>query len=59
MLEIEDDGRGLGPEAEAKGRSGLRNMRKRMEDLGGDFAIGPGPARGTVARIRAPLGNRS
>jgi ligand-binding sensor domain-containing protein len=55
MLDIEDDGRGLGPEAESKGRNGLRNMRKRMEDAGGDFAIGPGPAGGTIARISAPL----
>jgi ligand-binding sensor domain-containing protein/two-component sensor histidine kinase len=59
MLEIEDDGRGLAPGAQDKARNGLRNMRKRMEDLGGDFAIGPGPTRGTVARIRAPLGNRT
>ncbi len=58
MLEIEDDGRGLGAGAEDKGRNGLRNMRQRMEDIGGDFVIGPGPTRGTVARISAPLGNR-
>jgi len=59
MLEIQDDGRGLGPGAQDKARNGLRNMRQRMEDLGGDFAIGPGPTGGTVARIRAPLGNRT
>jgi len=59
MLDIEDDGRGLGPGAENKGRNGLRNMRKRMEDVGGDFAIGPGPAGGTVARVSAPLGERT
>jgi ligand-binding sensor domain-containing protein/signal transduction histidine kinase len=59
MLDIEDDGRGLGAGAENKGRSGLRNMRKRMEDIGGDFVIGPGLVRGTVARISAPLGNRN
>ncbi len=58
VLEIEDDGCGLGPEAVNKGRNGLRNMRKRMEDVGGQFAIGPGPARGTLARISAPLENR-
>ncbi|HXP60445.1 MAG TPA: two-component regulator propeller domain-containing protein [Dongiaceae bacterium] len=55
MLEIEDDGRGLGPGAAEKGRNGLRNMRQRMEDIGGEFVIGPGPERGTVARISAPL----
>jgi signal transduction histidine kinase/streptogramin lyase len=58
-VEIEDDGRGLGgldPEAAAK-RNGLRNMRKRMEDVGGAFAIGPAPERGTVIRLVAPVRN--
>jgi ligand-binding sensor domain-containing protein/signal transduction histidine kinase len=55
-LEIEDDGRGLSPEDQAKGRSGLLNMRRRMEEVGGCFAIGPGPAKGTVVRISAPIG---
>jgi signal transduction histidine kinase len=56
-LEIEDDGRGLGgldPKA-AQTRNGLRNMRKRMEDVGGSFSIGPGPERGAVVRLTAPL----
>ena len=56
-LEIEDDGRGLGgldPKA-AQTRNGLRNMRKRMEDIGGSFFIGPAPERGTVIRLTAPL----
>ena len=55
VLEIEDDGRGLSPADEHKGRNGLRNMRRRMEDLGGSFAIGPGPMQGTVVRLSAPL----
>jgi len=58
-LDLEDDGRGLGAGADKKGRSGLRNMRKRMEDVGGDFVIGPAPTRGTLARISAPLGERT
>ncbi len=56
-LEIEDDGRGLGgldPKA-AQTRNGLRNMRKRMEDIGGSFFMGPAPERGTVIRLTAPL----
>jgi signal transduction histidine kinase len=54
-LEIEDNGRGLAG-AEAKpGRNGLRNMRKRMEDAGGSFEIGPSPAgQGTLVRLTAP-----
>jgi signal transduction histidine kinase/streptogramin lyase len=54
-LEIQDDGRGLSPEAEKKGRNGLRNMRKRMEDVGGTFTIGPATTPGTLARLSAPL----
>ncbi len=56
-LEIEDNGRGLAgldPKA-AQTRNGLRNMRKRMEDIGGSFAMSPAPERGTVVRLTAPL----
>jgi signal transduction histidine kinase/ligand-binding sensor domain-containing protein len=56
-IEIEDDGRGLGgldPQA-AQTRNGLRNMRKRMEDIGGSFSMGPAPERGTVVRLTSPL----
>jgi len=56
-LEIEDNGRGpaglAGPAAQS--RNGLRNMRKRMEDIGGKFEIGPGPKGGTLVRLTAPL----
>jgi ligand-binding sensor domain-containing protein/signal transduction histidine kinase len=56
-LEIEDNGRGLAgldPKA-AQTRNGLRNMRKRMEDIGGSFWMGPAPDRGTLVRLTAPL----
>ena len=56
-LEIEDNGRGpaglAGPAAQS--RNGLRNMRKRMEDIGGKFEIGPGAKGGTLVRLTAPL----
>jgi signal transduction histidine kinase len=55
LLEIEDDGKGLGPNAENKGRSGLKNMRKRMEDIGGRFEIGPRDGSGTRIRLVAKL----
>ena len=42
-LDIEDNGRGLdGQDADAsRTRNGLRNMRKRMEDIHGEFSINP------------------
>jgi ligand-binding sensor domain-containing protein/signal transduction histidine kinase len=55
-LEIEDDGRGLAPGAADKGRNGLRNMRKRLEDVGGEFTITPGAEGGTRVCLTAPLG---
>ena len=59
-LEIEDNGRGIAgmDEKAAQSRNGLRNMRKRMEDVGGNFTIGPGSEVGTVVRLTAPIGKR-
>lgn len=54
-IEIADDGRGIPPDALDKGRSGLRNMRKRMESIGGTFATAPRPGGGSVIRFQAPL----
>ena len=55
VLEIEDNGRGLPSDAENKGRSGLRNMRKRLEDIGGSFEVSAGAEGGTLVRLTAPL----
>jgi len=57
-VEIEDDGRGPSGAATAteRGRNGLRNMRRRMEDAGGSFYIGPAPTKGTLVRLTIPLG---
>ena len=54
-LEIEDNGRGLPADAENKGRNGLRNMRKRLEDIGGTFEVGAGAEGGTRVKLTAPL----
>ena len=54
-LELQDNGRGpAGMEAKTS-RNGLRNMRKRMEDVGGTFEIGPGPEGGALVRLTAPI----
>jgi ligand-binding sensor domain-containing protein/two-component sensor histidine kinase len=56
ILEIEDNGRGLGkPDTiAAQSRDGLRNMRGRMEDIGGKFEIGAASERGTIVRLTVP-----
>jgi len=58
-FEIEDNGRGPAGAATKSGRNGLRNMRKRMEDVGGSFSIGPAAERGTIVRLTAPIKIRS
>jgi ligand-binding sensor domain-containing protein/signal transduction histidine kinase len=59
-LEIQDNGRGpAGAQGHAAAsRNGLRNMRKRMEDIGGRFALGPGPQGGTVVELSVPLARK-
>ena len=59
-LEIEDNGRGLaGMDAKAaQSRNGLRNMRKRMEDIGGEFSMSPAAEGGTLIRLTVPIANR-
>jgi ligand-binding sensor domain-containing protein/signal transduction histidine kinase len=57
VLEIEDDGCGLSgmDPKRAQTRNGLRNMRKRMEEIGGAFTLTPGSGKGTLVSLTAPL----
>ena len=56
-LSVEDNGRGLGADTgAAPARNGLRNMRKRMADIHGEFSIGPGTEGGTRVQLTIPLG---
>ncbi len=59
-LEVEDNGKGIAgmDEKAASTRNGLRNMRKRMEDVGGSFSMEPAPQSGTIVRLSAPIGRR-
>jgi len=57
-LSIEDNGRGMGGRHAnaAPARNGLRNMRKRMEDIHGEFSINPGTGGGTIVCLTVPFG---
>jgi len=55
VLEIEDNGKGLTAADQNKGRNGLRNMRKRMEDVGGEFEFAVGENGGTRITLKAPI----
>ena len=57
VLEVVDDGRGPGDPEDPAGahHSGLRNLRRRAEQLGGDLVVGPGQPRGTRVTWRVPV----
>jgi len=54
ILSVEDNGRGLGDVSEKKLRNGLKNMRKRLTDIHGEFEIAPRAEGGTVVRLIVP-----
>jgi signal transduction histidine kinase/sugar lactone lactonase YvrE len=53
-LTIRDDGAGMDPAA-APGGHGLRNMRRRAEEIGGQLKIESRPGAGTVIYLEVPL----
>ena len=60
VITIEDDGQGFPlpatvPGVQHAGRSGLANMRRRVEDLGGRFVIEARPGAGTRIELAVPL----
>jgi signal transduction histidine kinase/ligand-binding sensor domain-containing protein len=55
ILTVADNGRGLGDLSAKQLRSGLKNMRKRLADVHGEFEITSGADGGTVVRLTVPL----
>jgi signal transduction histidine kinase len=53
VVEVRDDGAGIDPDRPAG--VGLRSMRERAAELGGDCAIGSPTGGGTLVRARLPL----
>jgi ligand-binding sensor domain-containing protein/signal transduction histidine kinase len=54
-IQIHDNGRGFSPETVNGGGNGLRNMSKRMAEVGGKFEIQSQPSQGTTVRIFAAI----
>lgn len=54
VLRVQDDGRGLPPDGEARRGLGLLGMRERAQRLGGEVRVDRAP-RGTVVTARLPL----
>jgi signal transduction histidine kinase len=55
VLEIGDDGRGLGAQRPTAGGRGLRHMAHRAESLGATLTLDSSPAGGVLVRLRLPL----
>jgi len=53
-LQVRDDGRGLPPDAEQHG-FGLRGLRERASQLGGELHLDSRPGEGTRLSLRLPL----
>lgn len=54
-IEINDNGRGFEADAAARAGDGLDNMRRRMEEIGGELVITGQPREGTNIRLQLPL----
>jgi ligand-binding sensor domain-containing protein/signal transduction histidine kinase len=55
ILAVEDNGRGLDKQTINQNRNGLRNMQKRMTDIGGEFSISSGANGGTLVQLTVPV----
>lgn len=59
---IEDNGRGFdlaSGAGESLGANGLKNMRRRFHDIGGEYAFESAPGKGTLVKFVLPLGDRA
>jgi PAS domain S-box-containing protein len=54
VLEVQDDGRGIGDDALLSGGFGLRSMRYRAQAIGGTLSIHKVPGGGTRIRLLCP-----
>jgi signal transduction histidine kinase len=53
-LEIRDNGQGFDPSGEYPGHLGLRSMKERARDVGGELAVESEPGSGTTIRLTVP-----
>jgi signal transduction histidine kinase len=54
-VEVSDDGAGFGDDSSSSGR-GIRNMRRRLSEVGGSLEIRSTPGQGTTVRASVPVG---
>jgi signal transduction histidine kinase len=54
QFRIQDNGIGFDPEARSSG-NGLKNMKRRNQEIGGQLVIESAPGKGTVVTLSAPI----
>jgi len=59
VVEIHDNGSGFDPEHPREGGNGLRNMKSRMNEIGGEFLFQSVSGKGTVVTLKLPLSTSS
>jgi signal transduction histidine kinase len=57
VVEVGDDGRGFDPDGRHPDHFGLKSMRSRAAEIGGQLTISSAPGQGTVVRAEAPAGD--
>lgn len=55
VIEIHDNGNGFDLEHPREGGNGLRNMKSRMNEIGGEFIVQSASGKGTTAILKLPL----
>ncbi len=55
-LVVSDDGQGFDPDAVPAGHYGLRNIRERVDRVGGTVVVKSGKGEGTSLEVEVPLG---
>jgi signal transduction histidine kinase/ligand-binding sensor domain-containing protein len=55
VISLEDDGDGFAASAGGAGGDGLRNMRQRVEEVGGQWQVSSAPGAGTRLEFSMPL----
>jgi signal transduction histidine kinase len=58
-LTIQDNGRSFETALVNGSSNGLRNMRQRMDELGGKFQVGNNPGAGTRILLSVPWSQRN
>jgi len=55
LIQIDDNGRGFSQDSIDSYGNGLKNMKKRMDDIGGRLTLTSSPPEGTRIKLVIPL----